>query len=236
MDLKIRRVQLKILERFSTVTKRFALSGGTALELFYLNHRFSRDLDFFSPKYDLKEIKNLISEFSKAINRTIKLESEFITKDMARIQFYTVPVKGAGFPLKIDFVEDVLFDRPNIRKIKNVPVYDVENIYFQKIVAITGTKLEKDSTGRQEITGRREARDVVDVYFLSKKIKPLHLFLKKVSKIQQRGMVQWYRTFSRQEFKLEFLNMDIYNRKLTAPQIIVYLENEIKKFITEVIK
>jgi predicted nucleotidyltransferase component of viral defense system len=236
MDTKIRQHQLKILDRFCRVSKKFAFSGGTALELFYLNHRFSRDLDFFSPEYDLKEIENLVSKFSEAISKSIKLENEFFTSNRARVRFYTVAIKGADAPLKIDFIEDVLFDKPDIRKINNVPVYDVENIYFQKIVAITGTRLRDDSTGRQEITGRREARDVVDVYFLSKKIKPLHLFLKGLPKVQQRGMVRWYRTFSRQEFKLEFLNMDIYGRNLTAPQIIIYLEDEIKRFITEVIK
>ena len=30
----------------------FALAGGTALERYYLHHRFSRDLDFFSTAFD----------------------------------------------------------------------------------------------------------------------------------------------------------------------------------------
>jgi predicted nucleotidyltransferase component of viral defense system len=49
MDKIIRQAQLEALRAFARTTKSFALSGGTALELFYLKHRFSRDLDFFSP-------------------------------------------------------------------------------------------------------------------------------------------------------------------------------------------
>jgi len=47
MDEIVRRIQLKVLQEFSKLSKTFALSGGTALELFYLGHRFSKDLDFF---------------------------------------------------------------------------------------------------------------------------------------------------------------------------------------------
>lgn len=47
MDLKIRKAQKKILGIFAKRTRSFALAGGTALELYYLYHRFSFDLDFF---------------------------------------------------------------------------------------------------------------------------------------------------------------------------------------------
>lgn len=236
MDVKIREAQLKILEILSRLSKSFALSGGSALELYYLKHRFSRDLDFFSPRYDLEEIKNLISAFSKDIGKSLKLENEFVTGNRARVQFYTVPIKGSKFPLKIDFIEDVFFTEPTIRKFKSIPVYDVKHIYFQKIVAVTGTQLIEDSTGREVTTGRREVRDIVDIYYLSQKVKPLHRFLKTLSKEQRRGMVQWYRSFSRQEFKLGFLDLDIYDKKLDASRVITYLEDEIKKFISEVVK
>ncbi len=236
MDVKIREAQLKILKIFSHLSKSFALSGGSALELYYLKHRFSRDLDFFSPRYDLEEIKNLISAFSKGIGKSIELENEFIANNRARVQFYVAPIKGSRFPLKIDFIEDVFFTKPTIRKFKSIPVYDVKHIYFQKIVTITGTQLIKDSTGREVTTGRREVRDMVDIYYLSQKVKPLHRFLRTLSKEQQRGMVQWYRSFSRQEFKLGFLDLDIYDKKLDASKAIIYLEDEIKKFVSEVVK
>src|SRR3989338_2214922 len=41
---------LKILSNNKFVCDFFYLTGGTALSEFYLNHRFSEDLDFFSEK------------------------------------------------------------------------------------------------------------------------------------------------------------------------------------------
>ena len=236
MDFKLRKAQQKILTIFSNKAKDFALSGGTALELYYLKHRFSADLDFFSPNYDLTEIEDLVSAFRKFISDKIKLESEFIVGGRAKVRFYTAPVKGSDRPLKIDFVEDVLFPKPTIKRFEGVPVYSVENIYLQKIVAITGTQLEEDDIGRQVMQGRRQARDVFDIYMLSKKIRPLHIFLKGLSSQIQRGMVHWYRTFSRQDLKLSLLDLDIYDKKFNTKEMIIYLEDEIKRFTKEVIE
>jgi predicted nucleotidyltransferase component of viral defense system len=203
--------------------------------LYYLRHRFSADLDFFSPKYDVTEINNLISAFEKQVKKKIHLESELTAGGKASVRFYTLPVKGSGRPLKIDFVEDVLFKRPVILKIEGVRVYSAENIYFQKIAAISGTQTEIDDVGRQIIEGRKEPRDVFDVYMLSKKIQPLHIFLKNVPAQLQRGIVHWYRTFSRQDLKLALIDLDIYEMNFNSKEMIVYLENEIKQFIKEVI-
>ena len=234
MDLKVRKAQQKILGVFSNKAKSFALSGGTALELYYLKHRFSADLDFFSPKYDLGEIGELVLEFEKCSNGKIKLESEFIAAGRANVRFYTVPIKGLDRRLKIDFVEDVLFKTPVIKRFKGVPVYSIDHIYFQKIVAIAGTRPGEDDIGKEILRGgRREARDAFDIYMLSKKIRPLHIFLKDVPRQLQRGMVQWYRTFSRQELKLGLLDLDIYDSKFDGREMIIYLEDEIKKFVKE---
>jgi predicted nucleotidyltransferase component of viral defense system len=236
MDTKIRHAQRLILSVFAGKANRFALAGGTALELYYLHHRFSADLDFFSPKYDLTEIRKLISAFEKEMTQKIRLESELTAGGKAKVRFYTASVIGSSRPLKIDFVEDVLFEKPAIRKIEGVRVYSAENIYFQKIAAISGTRPEIDETGRQFMEGRKEARDVFDVYVLSKKIQPLHTFLRNVPVLLQRGFVHWYRTFSRQDLKLALLDLEIYEPHFNSKEMIVYLENEIKQFIREAIE
>ncbi|OGW38927.1 MAG: hypothetical protein A2Y97_02945 [Nitrospirae bacterium RBG_13_39_12] len=235
MDTRIRDAQKHILDVFSGEARHFALAGGTALELYYLHHRFSADLDFFSPKFDVREIQKLISAFEKQMNKKIRLESELTAGGRARVRFYTLPVKGSSRPLKIDFVEDVFFVRPVIRKIEGVRVYSAENVYFQKIAAISGTQPEIDGIGRQIIEGRKEVRDVFDVYMLSKKIQPLHIFLKNVPASLQKGIIHWYRTFSRQDLKLALIDLDIYELNFNSKEMIVYLENEIKQFIREVI-
>lgn len=237
MDTAIKKTQVKVLDIFSKAKTDFALSGGTALELYYLNHRFSADLDLFSPKYSLREIDNIISlvkaEFGK---RRVVLESEFMAAGRAQVRFYTVSANSLKRPLKIDFIEDVLFAQPVIKRFNGVRVYSVENVYLQKIAAISGTRPQTDDMGREVMQGRREARDVFDIYMLSRKIKALHIFLKGVSSQLQRGMVHWYRTFSRQDIKLALLDLDIYDRKFNSKEMIIYLENEIKQFIARVLE
>lgn len=44
------KILLGEISQYSPLTKRFYLTGGTALAAFYLHHRISEDLDFFSEK------------------------------------------------------------------------------------------------------------------------------------------------------------------------------------------
>ncbi len=237
MDIKIRAAQKKILEVFADKTEGFALSGGTALELYYFQHRFSADLDFFSPGYDLLEIKKLVSTFSEYTGSKLKLETEFTANGKAKVRFYTMPLKGSSRPLKIDFIEDVFFSNPAIKKFQRVPVYSAKSIYMQKIIAVSGIPSGVDEIGKELRIGRREeARDAFDIYMLSKKILPLHIFLKDVPQYLQRGMVHWYRTFARRDIKLSLFDLDIYDKQFDSQEMIVYLENEIKKFMKGIIE
>ncbi|MDP2911902.1 MAG: nucleotidyl transferase AbiEii/AbiGii toxin family protein [Candidatus Omnitrophota bacterium] len=236
MDSKLREAQKLVLKVFSREAAYFALAGGTALELYYLHHRFSSDLDFFSGKYLVSEIDTLAAAFEKHLDRKIHLESEFISDNKARVRFYTMAVKGSARPLKIDFVEDVVCSRPVIRNIDGVRVYSAKDLYLHKIAAISGTQIITDEIGRQVSEGRKEARDVFDVYLLSKKIQPLHIFLRGLSPQFQRGVVHWYRTFSRQELKLALMGLDIYDTEFNARELVIYLENEVKQFAKEVIE
>lgn len=235
MDEKIRKTQKEVLQLFSEYAEDFALARGTTLELFYLNHRFSADLDFFSPKYNIEEIERLTGEFGRYFKTNLNLENEFLVGGKAKVRFYSLPISGTERFLKIDFVEDVIFDNPEIKSFDKIRVYSVKNIYLQKIIAITGTSPELNQIGKEVMKGRSKARDVFDVYILSKEIHPLHLFLQEVTKQLQRGMVQWYRKFSRRELKLKMLDLDIYKGDFDSKEMIIYLENEIKKFIKGVV-
>lgn len=235
MDKKVRNAQQRILSLISGHSGTFALTGGTALELYYLHHRFSSDLDFFSPKYNIKEIEGLISSFEKGMGKKITFENEFRTPGFARVRFYTLPVEK-NRPLKMDFVEDVVFDSPDIKRFKRVPVYDVNQIYIQKILTVTGIHLKIDGTGREVTVGRRTARDAFDIYTLSKKVCPLHKFLHRLPREYQRGVVQWYHSFSRQELKMDLLDLDIYDKKFDSSKMIRYIDDEMKKFIGGVLE
>ncbi len=62
--------QLKVLNDFkrSELAKKFYLSGGTALAEFYLHHRLSEDLDFFTAnELNLDELKKFINDVCKKL-------------------------------------------------------------------------------------------------------------------------------------------------------------------------
>jgi predicted nucleotidyltransferase component of viral defense system len=236
MDTKLRQAQWQILDIFSKTPGDFALAGGTALELFYLQHRFSRDLDFFSSRFDLREIVTINKAITQSYRHAPILENEMHAGGRAQVQFFSLPVTGSTGSLKIDFAEDNLPPKPSIRRIKKIPVYDVEKIYSMKLFAIAGSRLLQDETVRAISSGRNEVRDACDVYYLSKTIKPLRVFLRETPKLQQRGIISWYRHFSRQEFKLNYLELDLYDQGANSREVIRHLEGEIQAFIAEVLK
>lgn len=231
MEKIIRDAQLKLLKAFARGRGTFALAGGTALELFYLKHRFSRDLDFFSPEYRIEEINALARIFSETMSVPVKLEGELIASNKASVRFYTIKIKGAEAQLKIDFIEDVLVKNPSIKKIDGIPVYSAKNIYFHKIMTLIGSFLIKDEIGREIPAGRKEVRDVVDIYYLSKKIEPLHQFLKSLNRQHQRGIIQWYRSYSRQDVKHGVLDLSLYDKDFDVSEMIDHLDSEIKTFM-----
>ncbi len=236
MDKQLRKAQENFLRGFAEADSSFALAGGTALELYYLQHRFSFDLDFLSAFYNLEEIERIVNSAQNYFDSKINLENEFNKAGHARVRFYTVKIKGTDRFLKIDFVQDVFLSKPKIKKVKGIKVYCVEDIYLQKIIAVSGLSLEADHLGREIFSGRRKMRDAFDLYMLSKKIKPLSEFLETIPGNFQRGIIHWYRTFSRGDFKLAFLDLDIYDRSIDSKEIIIYLEKQIKSFIAKQIK
>jgi hypothetical protein len=232
MDKIIRDTQLKLLGVFSKRKTSFSLAGGTALELCYLKHRFSRDLDFFSKKYNISEIDNIINTFNKHLPEPLHLDKEFEVSGKAKVRLYSAEL-NRKIPLKIDFVEDVIVENPKIKEITGIRVYDVKDIYLQKISTIIGAYTTIDETGREAPSGRNEPRDVFDIYCISREILPLHEFMAKLSESQKRRTIQWYRSYSRHEVKLGLLDLEIYDKKFDSNKMIRHIDKEIKKFIME---
>jgi predicted nucleotidyltransferase component of viral defense system len=236
MDARLKVLQSRVLRVFAAIDKHsFALAGGTALERYYFKHRFSRDLDFFTKRFDLTEIERITGIISRELNCQISKDAEFFTDLHAQVIFYMLKCEDMERPLKIDFVEDVVSSSPRIITFKDLPVYAAEEIYYQKIFTIAGTHEATDITGRSIFTGRNKARDAVDLYYLSRKIKPLHLYLKEFPRAQQRMFVRWARTYSRMDMKLAVLDLDIYDRKFDVRKMIKYIDDEIDQFIGEII-
>jgi len=144
---KLYLIQDKVLLALKPVLSSFYLTGGTALGRFYLNHRFSEDLDFFLNKSDtfqssIKNIeKTLISKFS-----LLKQES-IVYDDFAR--YY---IEDEEWVLKIEFVNDIAY-RCGVPNLYRYGFIDTPlNILTNKLTAIVG---------------RDEPKDVFDIYALA---------------------------------------------------------------------
>jgi predicted nucleotidyltransferase component of viral defense system len=94
----------KILENYN-----FYLTGGTALSRFYLNHRYSDDLDFFvHQKPDFLEV---VKEIIARLKEKFFLETRVMTADFTQVHIHTETFHEKyreHFPakLKIDFVNE----------------------------------------------------------------------------------------------------------------------------------
>ena len=125
-------------EQFSKI---FYLTGETALSAFFLHHRLSDDLDFFTNAPDIAFLFPLI----KKLEEGGKLIVESRTPQFIRTRF-----KGK---LKTDFVLDVPFRVGTPFQYKRWKIDTLENIALNKVSAIQG---------------RLDAKDYVDLYFLLK--------------------------------------------------------------------
>jgi hypothetical protein len=144
---KLYQTQDKILLALKPVLSSFYLTGGTALGRFYINHRFSEDLDFFVNKSDtfhssLKNIeKLLISKFSVLKHQSIAYD-DFV-------RYY---IEDGEKVLKVEFVNDIAY-RCGVPNRYEYGFIDTPlNILTNKLTAIVG---------------RDEPKDIFDIYSLS---------------------------------------------------------------------
>lgn len=132
-------LQDKFLSWFHTLNYPFYLTGGTALGRFYLNHRFSEDLDFFvnnDPDYTsyIGEVKNKItSQFSVNIDQSLF--------DKGYTRFF---IWEDDLSLKIELINDVPYyaGKPEIYRYGTVD--NPLNILANKLTSIVGRDEPKD--------------------------------------------------------------------------------------------
>ncbi len=119
----------------------FYLTGGTALAAFYLHHRFSEDLDFFSHDVTLDSVPALMNQTAKKLKLSIKQ-----IQTSPSFQRYLI-----GDELKIDVVADVGFRVGVPELIDHYMVDTLKNIAVNKVGCLLG---------------RTDAKDFVDLYFI----------------------------------------------------------------------
>jgi hypothetical protein len=202
-------LQEKVLGFLADKIDDFYLAGGTALSRYYFQHRISEDLDFFSHDYSRLRIQEIIGYLKTRINGEIEIIAEqTIKKSKVRMAIYYLTQKKAG--LKIDFVEDYLEFLQPCRKIDGIFVLSLPDIYLRKIYALIGTIDTVDLIGRRISAGRQEAKDFIDLFFLSHTFKRLSIFATEhCSLLEREALIHWYRTYDRMNIKTGLLDLKL---------------------------
>ena len=140
--------QIAILKKIGSnnfLTDNFYLTGGTALAAFYLEHRYSDDLDFFSEK----EIDVLsLDIFFKQIKKDIEIKKIDFQQSYNRNLFFI------HFDDEIIKTEFTCFPFPPLEKPEKE-----ERLKIDSILDIAVNKLFT-------IYQRTKARDYIDLYFI----------------------------------------------------------------------
>lgn len=126
----------------------FYFTGGTALSQFYLQHRLSDDLDFFTTdKFDNQTTLILMNDWGKKHNFT------FQSRVVEPVQIFNLTFTGKKY-LKVDFsyYPYTLLEKPIL----------YEEIKIDSLTDIAANKL-------LTINQRSDVKDFVDLYFLFKK-------------------------------------------------------------------
>ncbi len=137
---------LEIVSGDALVGKLFYLTGGTALAAYYLGHRYSDDLDFFTNESDFPQlaIEAVVTKIKTAIGAH---ETEYRRLHDRRIFFF----KKSGEELKVEFT---YYPFPQLN-----PPQRKEGVLIDSLEDIAANKL-------MALIDRIEAKDFVDLYFL----------------------------------------------------------------------
>lgn len=142
-------LQKRVLELFSQshLRYKFYWTGGTLLSLVYLDHRQSKDLDFFS---DNPFSYNQIINFIRKLKKELELDKIEEKKIFDRYEFFL----HNKDELRLEFVS---YEYPKIKprkKWQGILIDSLEDIAANKVMALFD---------------RNDSKDLVDLYFLLEK-------------------------------------------------------------------
>lgn len=145
------KAQRQLLIDFSEIEiirNNFFLTGGTALGVFYINHRISNDLDLFTAE------KNLILSDINYILRQKYLNNRILLKSSDK--FISLVINN----IKVDFVIDLLSLKGKREK-----------FYFKRDAFIAIDTIENISSNKlTALVSRSEPKDFIDFYYIGKLI------------------------------------------------------------------
>ena len=231
MDKKIAKHQKDVLKALSGRAGNFYLAGGTALSLFYFQHRLSVDLDFFARDFVYSDIKRIVAYLESTLKKKMTLKGQSLKEKTAKIVVYNMHFT-ANDTLKIGFVEDTVDLLKEPKLVDGIRVLSLEDIYLRKLYALAGMFKTADETGRDKfIGGRTEAKDFYDIYFLSHTFMPLSEFVAKYcDHAIMEAIVRWFRMFDR-IYMMDGILTLVTNKTIDYKSIERHFKVEVNKII-----
>jgi len=149
------KIILTIISQDKLICDNFYLTGGTALAEFYLHHRLSEDLDFFSEnEFEPQGISVFFNKITKAAN----IEKVEFQQSFNRNLFFLNLLNGDKIKTEFTYF-------PFIRIEKKAKIGD---LYIDSLLDIAVNKVFT-------IYQHPRSRDFIDLYFILKKDKNLSL-------------------------------------------------------------
>ncbi len=138
----------------------FFLTGGTALSAFYLQHRLSEDLDFFTGEpAGMTVVRSLFADIAGKIGAGVEYRRAYST-------FLDCVVTGrSGEQVRVDFAVDP------VARLEPVLREEHYGIQIDNSLDIVCNKLSA-------LFDRHEPKDFVDIYFIDKELYPFPEVLK----------------------------------------------------------
>jgi len=228
---KIRQYQDTILRALAGRIDEFYLVGGTALSLFYFQHRMSVDLDFFTDTFARRRIEEIIRYLQHSLKKKIELVGQNTGDKESKILIYYVYFNNKDI-LKIDFVEDMLELLKPTKVMEGIRILSLEDIYLRKLCAVSGAISRIDKIGRKEFLGGRvDSKDFYDLYFLSHTFMNISKFIEKYgTQVMTEGLIRWFMTYGRMEMMDGVLTLDV-DKKIDYKKIEEHFKQEIDKII-----
>jgi hypothetical protein len=148
------RIQDKVLKALDEMGLNFYLSGGTALGRFFLNHRYSDDLDFMGHN-DVDFIEHIQNIGQHLSTKGMIVEPKITDITFSRFWVFEQP-GNAKEPLKIDFLDEK--DTPHFGPYIPTPSYskvdNLRNILANKLSFIS----------------RKSPKDIADIWLICKNL------------------------------------------------------------------
>lgn len=144
--------QKEFIKLFSKTPLRdsFFLTGGTALSEFYLHHRLSEDLDFFTEEPNqVPFVLPHIEEITQKMKGSLRVAKQFKTYLEIFVHLDKEEV------IKCDFAQDAPF------RLK-------DKVYQKKYEIFSDNQLDIACNKLSALFDRTESKDFIDIYFLDK--------------------------------------------------------------------